>query len=52
MPARRPRVCIGETPATLDSRRKQLAELSSEHWEYTMRTNPEYASVLGTKSYN
>ena len=39
-------------PATLDSRRKQLAELLSEHWEYTMRTNPEYASVLGDKRYN
>ena len=39
-------------PANLDSRRKQLADLLSEHWEYTMRTNPEYASVLGDKRYN
>ena len=39
-------------PATLDSRRKQLTDLLSEHWEYTMRTNPEYASVLGDKRYN
>ena len=39
-------------PATLDSRRRQLADLLSEHWEYTMRTNPEYASVLGDKRYN
>jgi len=39
-------------PASLDSRRKQLANLLFEHWEYTMRTNPEYASVLGDKRYN
>ena len=39
-------------PANLELRRKQLADLLSEHWEYTMRTNPEYASVLGDKRYN
>jgi len=39
-------------PGTVDSRRQQLADLLSEHWEYTMRTNPEYASVLGDKRYN
>ena len=39
-------------PANVDSRQKQLADLLAEHWEYTMRTNPEYASVLGDKRYN
>src|SRR6266403_1732874 len=39
-------------PQGLDARRKQLADLIDEHWEYTMRTNPEYASVLGDKRYN
>jgi len=38
--------------ATLDARRQQLRDLIAEHWEYTMRTNPEYASVLGDKRYN
>jgi uncharacterized protein (DUF885 family) len=36
----------------VDARRKQLSDLLDEHWEYTMRTNPEYASVLGDKRYN
>ena len=39
-------------PASLDARRKQVADVLSEHWEYTMRTNPEYASILGDKRYN
>jgi uncharacterized protein (DUF885 family) len=39
-------------PQDLDARRKQLAGLLDEQWEYTMRTHPEYASVLGDKRYN
>ena len=39
-------------PASLEARRKQLSDLLAEHWEYTMRTNPEYASILGDKRYN
>jgi uncharacterized protein (DUF885 family) len=39
-------------PQSVDSRREQLSELLDEHWEYTMRTNPEYASILGDKRYN
>jgi uncharacterized protein (DUF885 family) len=31
---------------------KQLADLLAEHWDYTMRTHPEYASVLGDKRFN
>ena len=38
--------------ATVEERRKQLSGLLAEHWEYTMRTNPEYASILGDKRYN
>src|SRR5581483_7853406 len=33
-------------------RRQQLDSLLSEQWEYTMRTSPEYASILGDKRYN
>ncbi len=38
--------------SSVEARRKQLADLLEEHWEYTMRTNPEWASVLGDKRYN
>jgi len=36
----------------LEKRRKQLNDLLDDQWEYTMRTNPEYASILGDKRYN
>jgi uncharacterized protein (DUF885 family) len=38
--------------ADLDQRRKALNDLLNEQWEYTMRTNPEYASILGDKRFN
>lgn len=38
--------------ANLDKRRKALADLIDEQWEYTLRTSPEYASILGDKRYN
>jgi uncharacterized protein (DUF885 family) len=36
----------------LDKRRKQLNDLIDEQWEYTLRTSPEFASILGDKRYN
>src|ERR1700751_886618 len=33
-------------------RRQELRALLSERWDYTMRTNPEWASVLGDKRFN
>jgi len=39
-------------PAGLDARRKALNDLLHERWEYTMRTSPIYASILGDKRYN
>jgi uncharacterized protein (DUF885 family) len=36
----------------LDARRKALNDLLHEQWEYTMRTSPIYASILGDKRYN
>jgi uncharacterized protein (DUF885 family) len=36
----------------LDSRRKQLNDLLAERWEYTLRTNPVGASMLGDKRWN
>ena len=40
------------SPADLEARRKALNDLLHEQWEYTMRTNPIYASILGDKRYN
>ncbi len=39
-------------PADLEARRKLLGDLLHERWEYTMRTSPIYASILGDKRYN
>lgn len=38
--------------ADLDRRRKALSDLLDEHWEYLMKQNPEWASMLGDKRYN
>src|ERR1700677_3400170 len=36
----------------IESRRKALNDLLAERWEYTLRTSPIYASVLGDKRWN
>jgi uncharacterized protein (DUF885 family) len=36
----------------LDTRRKALDSLIKEQWDYTMRTSPEWASIIGDKRYN
>jgi uncharacterized protein (DUF885 family) len=36
----------------LESRRKALTSLLAEQWEYNLRTNPLFASVLGDKRWN
>jgi uncharacterized protein (DUF885 family) len=38
--------------ADLDRRRKALMDLLHEQWEYTLRTSPEFASILGDRRYN
>ncbi len=40
------------SPADLEARRKALNDLLHEQWEYTLRTSPIYASILGDKRYN
>ena len=40
------------TPASVAERRKQLSDLLAEQWEHTMRTSPEWASMLGDKRFN
>jgi uncharacterized protein (DUF885 family) len=39
-------------PAGLPARRAALEALLDEQWQYTLKTNPELASVLGDKRYN
>jgi uncharacterized protein (DUF885 family) len=41
-----------QTPATLEERRKTLNALLDEQWQYTLRTNPLFASFLGDKRWN
>jgi uncharacterized protein (DUF885 family) len=36
----------------LESRRKALNSLLAEQWEYTMQSNPEFATILGDKRFN
>ena len=45
-------VAAANPPADLEARRKALNDLLHEQWEYTMRTSPLYASILGDKRYN
>ena len=45
-------VAAQNPPADLEARRKALNDLLHERWEYTMRTSPIYASILGDKRYN
>jgi uncharacterized protein (DUF885 family) len=36
----------------VDQRVKQLHDLLAEQWEYTLKSNPEFASILGDRRYN
>ncbi len=36
----------------LEARRKALNDLLHEQWEYTLRTSPIFASILGDKRWN
>ena len=44
----------GATPGlqSVETRVKGLHQLLNEQWEYTLRTSPEFASILGDKRYN
>lgn len=39
-------------PAPVERRLKQMNDLLAEQWEYALRTNPEFASILGDRRYN
>jgi uncharacterized protein (DUF885 family) len=38
--------------STVESRLKRLHALLEEQWQYTLRTSPEFASVIGDKRYS
>src|SRR5271155_1367059 len=47
-----PLLAGAQPPADVESRRKALNGLLAEQWEYTLRTSPIYASILGDKRWN
>lgn len=47
-----PLVCAAQSPPSLDARRKALASLLAEQWEYNLRTSPIQASIYGDKRWN
>src|SRR5438105_2274484 len=48
----KPSATTASTSSAVEARRKQLDSLLKEQWEYTLRTNPEFASILGDRRYN
>ncbi|HKX32149.1 MAG TPA: DUF885 family protein [Blastocatellia bacterium] len=42
----------GPPAAPVEARLKQMHALLHEQWEYHLRTNPEFASLLGDKRFN
>jgi uncharacterized protein (DUF885 family) len=43
---------VAQPQSDLESRRTALTTLLAEQWEYTLRTNPLFASTLGDKRWN
>src|SRR6185503_14907223 len=41
-----------ERKLSVDQRVSKLHDLLNQQWEYTLRTSPEFASILGDKRYN
>jgi uncharacterized protein (DUF885 family) len=40
------------TSASVEARRQQLLSLFDEEWQYQLRSNPEFATMLGDNRYN
>jgi uncharacterized protein (DUF885 family) len=43
---------LAQSNSDLETRRKALNSLLAEEWEYTLRTSPIFASILGDKRWN
>ena len=43
---------VAASQSDLEGRRKALNDLLAERWEYTLRTSPVFASILGDKRWN
>jgi uncharacterized protein (DUF885 family) len=56
VPSDRPATAVSPAePGEVDdvaARREALAALLAERWEYTLRSQPEFASILGDRRYN
>jgi uncharacterized protein (DUF885 family) len=42
----------GSSPSTVENRSHELHSLLDEEWQYELRTNPEWATMLGDNRYN
>jgi uncharacterized protein (DUF885 family) len=51
-PAAAPPAAAPSALPSVDDRRKQLSALLAEQWEYTLKHQPEFASILGDRRYN
>ena len=40
------------TPVSVENRRQQLLSMFDEEWQYSLRTNPGWATMLGESRYN
>jgi uncharacterized protein (DUF885 family) len=47
-----PLCCAGQSQPGVDARRKALADLLAEQWDYRMRTSPIEATIFGDKRWN
>ena len=47
-----PLLCAGQSRPGLDARRKALADLLAEQWDYRMRMSPIEATIFGDKRWN
>jgi uncharacterized protein (DUF885 family) len=47
-----PLFVVAQPQSDMESRRKAMNALLAEQWEYTLRTSPIFASILGDKRWN
>src|SRR5205085_1109240 len=50
--SKRQAATAAHSASSLEARLQRLHALLEEQWQYTLRTSPEFASILGDKRYN